>query len=159
MTTDTARPILLEPGAGRALWTMGLLMTVKADNESTGSVLSGMEVLLPPQIATPVHIHHREAEVNYVLEGSMGFRCGEEDIEAVPGAFIFLPRGVPHAFRTGDDGAKMLALTVPGGLERLYELVGRDADALQLPEDQPNIQGWIQHAGDFGLEIVAPPIA
>jgi hypothetical protein len=121
-------------------------------------MLSAVEVLLPPEIATPVHIHHREAEINYVLDGSMRFRCGDEELEAAPGAFIYLPRGVPHAFRSGSDGAKMLGLTMPGGLERLYGLVGREAEARRLPTDPPNVMGWIEHASDFGIEIVAPPI-
>ncbi len=158
MATDTT-PIMLGPAEGRALWTMGLLMTVKADNDTTDGLLSALEVLLPPATATPLHVHSREAEVNYILKGSMRFRCGDRETEAAAGAFIYLPRGVPHAFRSGAEGATMLALTLPGGLERLYEMVGREAESRQLPSDPPNIPGWIQHAASFGIEIVGPPIA
>ena len=134
-------------------------MTVKADAESTESQLSALEVQLPPGVATPVHIHHREAEINYVLAGSMRFRCGDRELEAGRGAFIYLPMGVPHAFRSGDQGATMLALTMPSGIERLYELVGREAEERRLPDDPPEVPGWLQHAPEFGIEVVAPPTA
>jgi cupin domain len=46
----------------------------------------------------PLHIHHREDEAFYLLDGAMQVVCGEDRWEAGPGSLVMLPRGVPHAF-------------------------------------------------------------
>ena len=56
-------------------------------------------VTQPPGIATPLHRHTREAEALLVLEGVIEYRAGEETYELTAGSFLYLPLGVPHAFR------------------------------------------------------------
>ncbi|MFN2582568.1 MAG: cupin domain-containing protein [Candidatus Dormibacteria bacterium] len=153
------RGFVRAPDEGMALWSMGMLMTVKASAADTDSVVSCIEVQLPPGAAPPLHVHHREAELNYLLDGTMRFQCGEDVYEAQPGAFVFVPRAVPHAFKAGPDGARMLAMTAPGGIERLYDAVGEPAAERRLPGTPPNVQGWLEHAGRFGIEIVGPPVS
>ena len=60
-------------------------------------------VTQPPGIATPLHRHTREAEAFYVLDRTITYRAGDELFELTEGSFIFLPRGVPHAFRIRGD--------------------------------------------------------
>jgi len=159
MTKNPDRAVLLDPDAGRHLWTMGMLMTVKASAGETGDACSAMEVTFPPNVGPPLHIHRREAELNYVLRGRMKFRCGEDELDCEAGGFVFLPKDMPHAFKSGPDGATMLAIALPGGIEGLYEEVGEPAIEPVLPTTPPNILGWLKHAASYGVEIVGPPLA
>lgn len=159
MSAAGQRGMIVPPRAGTALWSMGMLMTVKAGDADTESLFSVIEVQLPAGAAPPLHIHHREAELNYLLDGTMRFQCGDEVQEAVAGTFVYVPRGVPHAFKAGPGGARMLALTSPAGIEHLYEEVGEPAADLVVPDTPPNIPGWLQNAGRFGIEVIGPPLS
>ena len=46
----------------------------------------------------PVHLHHRDDEAWYVLEGALGFRRGEDELFAPAGSAVLVPAGVPHTF-------------------------------------------------------------
>jgi quercetin dioxygenase-like cupin family protein len=66
----------------------------------------------------PWHVHTREDEYFYVLEGKVVVWCGEDEFHAGPGSFVFLPRGIPHSWDVESEGkAKLLMMTVPGMLE------------------------------------------
>jgi oxalate decarboxylase/phosphoglucose isomerase-like protein (cupin superfamily) len=74
----------------------------------------------------PAHLHRREAEAWYVLEGELTFRFGDRTAVAPAGAFVFSPPGVAHSFgNAGERPARYLELFVPGGFEGL--LVERTA--------------------------------
>jgi quercetin dioxygenase-like cupin family protein len=158
MTKNPDRAVLLDPDAGRHLWTMGMLMTVKASADETGDACSAMEMTFPPNVGPPMHIHRREAELNYVLRGAMKFRCGDDELDCEAGGFVFLPKDMPHAFKSGPDGATMLAIALPGGIEGLYEKVGEVASEPVLPTAPPDIPGWLEHAASFGVEVTGPPL-
>jgi quercetin dioxygenase-like cupin family protein len=55
-----------------------------------------------------------------VLEGTVTGTCGDEAFEAAPGSFVFLPRGLAHAFRAADGEARLLLIAVPGGIEHYF---------------------------------------
>jgi hypothetical protein len=83
---------------------------------------------------TSLHRHQHEAEAFYLLESAMTYRAGEETHELSEGFFIYLPRGIPHAFRIrGDRPARFLSLVVPGVPLGLYDEVGVPAAELRLP--------------------------
>ena len=52
----------------------------------------------PPRTIAPLHVHFEDDEAWYVLEGTLRFRIGGEEIEAGPGAAVFAPSGVPHTY-------------------------------------------------------------
>lgn len=119
----------------------------------------------PPGVATPLHRHHHEAEAFYLLDGAMTYLAGETTYELSAGWFMYLPRGLPHAFRIrGDRPAQFLALTVPGGLLNLYDEVGVPATALRLPRDDEGrpiaeeIVRWNEVGPRYGLEVIGPPL-
>jgi hypothetical protein len=121
-------------------------------------------VTQPPGIATPLHRHTREAEALFLLEGRMDYRAGDDLFELDEGAFLYLPAGLPHAFRIrGDRPARFLALTTPGGLMGLYDEVGVPAREMRLPggDGRPmaeEIARWNEVGPRYGLEVVGPPI-
>lgn len=150
--------VVRDADEGLALWTMGLLMTIRVGSAQTDGRLAAMEMLMPPDAAPPLHIHHNEDELNYVLEGEITMQCGERVWECGPGSMVFLPRGVPHAFRPGRAGARMLGVVTPGGLENLYAAVGQPALERRIPGIAPNIAGWMGLAEQYGLELAGPPL-
>ena len=156
--------VVREPGSGRGTWAMGSLFEHLLESPP-GMGRPGVAVVTqPPGVATPLHTHTREAEAFYMLDGRMDYRAGDETYQLVAGSFIYLPVGLPHAFRIrGDEPARFLAIVSPGGLLHLYDEVGIPAAEMRLPGDdgQPlevEIPKWLEVSPRYGLDVVGPPI-
>jgi mannose-6-phosphate isomerase-like protein (cupin superfamily) len=149
------------PGEGEAVWFTQNRMTLKATAESTGGAFGLVEAVAPAGSSPPLHVHHREDESFWVLEGSFSVRCGDRTFSAGPGSFIFLPRGVPHTFVVeGNAPARLLSLCTPGGFEQYFVAAGRPAENDGLPPQGPPDVGLLRRVGEaFGVEIVGPPLA
>src|SRR5215210_5198797 len=122
-----ARAFGLEEGEGNARWWGGGLFTIKATGEETGGLYSIVEVLEPQGAQAPLHLHRKEDEAFYVLEGQMTFRIGEETITARPGSFLFGPKDVPHTYSVDSGPARLLFLLSPAGFEGLVEAISKPA--------------------------------
>ena len=89
----------------------------------------------------------------------MTYQAGDELVDLEPGGFIYLPQGLPHAFRTtGTEPVRYLALTLPGGVMGLYDEVGTPAPERRLPDAGVNgddVARWLAAAPRYGLQIVA----
>jgi quercetin dioxygenase-like cupin family protein len=161
---DQLSVVMREPGSGRGTWAMGSLFEHLLEAPESGGELGVAIVTQPPGIATPLHRHTKESEAFYLLEGRMDYRAGDEDYELYAGCFIYLPKGLPHAFRIrGDSPARILALTAPGGLLHLYDEVGLPATEMRLPgkdglTPEVEIPKWVEVGPRYGLEVVGPPI-
>ena len=164
--SDEATVVMRGPqDAHHATWAMGSLFEHLLLPEESGGRLGVATVTQPPGIATPLHRHTQEAEAFFVLAGEMTYRAGEELFELTPGCFIYLPKGIPHAFRVhGDVPVRYLALTEPGHLLGLYDEVGVPATALRVPGEgegrsmEEEIARWNEVGPRYGLEVVGPPI-
>ena len=156
----TARAVVLGPGEGTPIWFLGNLMMVKATAQSTNGAYGLLESLIPAGASPPLHVHHREDEAFWVLEGTLTIRCGAESFEAKAGSYVFLPRGVPHTFRVdGDAPARMLTLLTPGGGEAFFIEGGRPAEQPTLPpQGAPDLARLERVAHQFGSEFVGPPL-
>ena len=117
---------------GQQRWFFGMLAEVKASSADTGGQYALLEMTAPPGLQTPLHVHYREDEGFYVLEGSVTIRVGDETVELAAGQHAYGPRDVPHTFTIGPDGAKMLWVLVPGGFEDFIEDVS-------VPALQPTV--------------------
>jgi quercetin dioxygenase-like cupin family protein len=143
---------------------MGSLFEMLATTADTGAPLDVALVTQPPGVATPLHVHTRESEAFYVLDGTLTYQAGDDLHHLAAGWFIHLPVGVPHAFRiTGDAPARILALTLPGGLMDLYAQVGIPATERRLPgpDGQPmatEIARWNDLGPRYGLRVIATPL-
>jgi mannose-6-phosphate isomerase-like protein (cupin superfamily) len=120
-------PHAVEPDAGERLVVGEVTILVRASAETTGGSFSLFEEV-PPLLDTPAHVHEREDELFYVLEGEHVFRVGDRDFPAGPGGIVFAPRGIPHAQRRKVPGqGRLLILTAPAGLEGFFrELAAAD---------------------------------
>ena len=154
--------VFCEPGTARSTWAMAGLFEhlLEGDQERLGVAL----VTQPPGVATPLHRHTREAEAFFMLEGHVQYRAGDEVFELRPESFIYLPAGLPHAFRIrGDAPARFLAIVEPGQLLHLYDEVGIPAAERRLPGEDglgPDVEipKWREIAPRYGLEVVGPPL-
>lgn len=160
MSSSEIAAFVAAEGAGEATWFLGNRMSVKADAASTGGAFGLVESWIPAGSSPPLHVHDREDESFWVLEGQVRFRCDEEDIEAGPGSFVFLPRGIPHTFVVeGDATAHILTLLTPGGGERFFVDGGRIPEGPGLPPPgPPDIEKLQRVAPEFGMRIIGPPL-
>ena len=109
---------LVPPGAGRHLWVTDERITFKAAGADTGGAYALTESLVPPHGGPPPHVHHREDEAFWVLEGELAVVVGERHFTAGAGSFVHLPKGILHAYQNvGPGPARFLTLMVPAGLE------------------------------------------
>jgi quercetin dioxygenase-like cupin family protein len=106
---------------------------IKADAAHTGGRYTLVELTAPPGYVSPLHVHHREDEAFWVLEGSTRFEVGDELVDAAPGTYLVAPRDTPHRWAAGPEGARLLFLFTPGGFEQLIAATGVPARALTVP--------------------------
>jgi mannose-6-phosphate isomerase-like protein (cupin superfamily) len=92
--------------------------------------------LAPRALAAPLHLHTREDEYSYVLEGRMGALLGDEVVYAEAGDLVYKPRNQWHTFwNAGDEPARILEIISPAGFERFFaELVDLGGVANADPE-------------------------
>jgi quercetin dioxygenase-like cupin family protein len=93
-----------------------------AAGETTGGAFTLLEITARPGYPfPPAHVHEREDELSYVIEGALETTIGDETTVAHAGESIFQPRGIPHMWGiAGDEQVRFLALLVPGGLEGYF---------------------------------------
>ena len=100
--------------------------------ETTGGAVSAVLGHLDPGAGPPDHVHFKQDEMFYVLEGTFEFAIGDQIATAGPGTLIFVPRTVVHRFRNvGTTRARLLEWSLPGGLDHYFsgisDLAARDA--------------------------------
>jgi quercetin dioxygenase-like cupin family protein len=144
-------------GAGERVWIVGDTMTFKATAESTGGSLTLVENLTAPGGGPPPHIHTREDEFFYVLDGTFEVRIGDEVHALAPGGFAFVPRGTVHNFRnTAGTPSRILVGFTPGGIDGFFRESGRPAvdDGPAPSLDADEIARTTVAAWKYGLQAV-----
>jgi quercetin dioxygenase-like cupin family protein len=123
--SERVEPFLLSPGKGRTgrpLHVLGDMVTIKVSSEDVGGRYCVVEIQSPPGGGTPMHVHHREYENFYVLEGEFTVHVGGHVHRAAAGSFLFAPREIPHRYEnTGQSTGRLLVMAEPGGLDRMFE--------------------------------------
>src|ERR687893_2971495 len=98
-TEQVSRGYSLAAGDGERIWIVGDTMTLKATGETTGGSLMVLENVTAPGGGPPPHVHTREDEFWYVVDGTFEIRIDDEVHTLGPGGFAFAPRGTVHNFR------------------------------------------------------------
>src|SRR6516164_8633752 len=144
----------------RSVWYSGQLMTFLATAEDTQGKFALIEAVARKGNVPPPHIHHREEETFYVMEGEMTFSVGGQTIKATPGTMVCLPRDVPHSFVIDSEQGRALILLTPAGLEGWFKEFSVPAPAMTLPRQAEvpysEIQRMIEVSPRYGLEFVLP---
>lgn len=154
------RGFVLPAGDGDRSWFLDTRMTVKAGGRHTGGAFTFLEWAAPAGFGPPRHVHNREDEAFYLLEGQLLVECGDDRWTAGPDSFIFLPYGIPHAFIVSEGPARGLQITSPAGFEDFIDELGRPAEHGGLPEPSPPDVALMVEAGQrHGTPVVGPPLA
>jgi quercetin dioxygenase-like cupin family protein len=144
----------------RSVWYSGSLMTFLATGEETQGQFALIEAVARRGNVPPPHIHHREDEIFYVLEGEIVVSVGDRTIKGTAGTMVFLPRDLPHSFTIESEQSRMLILLAPAGLEEWFKEFSVPAPAMTLPPpDEPpygEVQRMLEAAPRYGIEFVLP---
>jgi quercetin dioxygenase-like cupin family protein len=143
----------------RSVWYSGWLLTFLATGEDTRGQFALMEQVARKGNVPPRHIHHREDETFYVVEGEMTFLVGDETIKATPGTMVFAPRDVAHSFTIDSEQVRILVMVAPAGAEGFFKECSVPAPSMTLPPAETpysEIQKMMALAPAYGFEFVAP---
>lgn len=105
----------------------------------------------------PLHVHHREDEGFYVLEGEVTFYVGDETHEAGPGSFVMGPKDVPHRYEVKTPKARLLMLFSPAGFEGFIRATSTPATSLEPPEPgatEVDFDKVMEAAAAYGSEVL-----
>ena len=154
------QPTLRNPTEGRTIAVTGDVYRFLATAEDTDGRYAQWEAIVPPGGGPPPHVHSRENEGFYILEGKITFRIGEEKVVATAGMFANMPVGVPHSFKNeGETTARMLLTVAPAGLEGMFFEIGAAVEqgaTTAPPPSREEIEKLFKLAPSYGIEILAP---
>ena len=150
METTVARTKVVGPEDGVEGFLGSIGVRFMIDGSEAGERFSLVEHPMSPRsLAAPLHLHTREDEYSFVLQGRMGALLGDEVVVAGPGDLVFKPRNQWHTFwNAGDEPCRILEIISPAGFERFFrELVDMGGVAEADPET------FAQLRERYGLEM------
>jgi len=162
--TETAAKLLAfskgRQSLERSVWYSGWLLTFLATGEETRGQFALMEQRASKGNVPPRHIHHREDETFYIVEGEMTFLVGDQTIKATPGTMVFAPRDIPHSFTIDSEQVRLIVMVTPAGAEKFFKECSVPAPSMTLPPPAEvpysEIQKMMALAPTYGFEFVAP---
>jgi mannose-6-phosphate isomerase-like protein (cupin superfamily) len=124
---------IIGPTDGKAGFLGSIGVRWMIDGEEAGGDFSLVEHPMPPRaLAAPLHLHTREDEYSFVIEGRMGALLGDEVVEAGPGDLVFKPRNQWHTFwNAGEEPCRILEIIAPAGFEHFFEELDAMGGALK----------------------------
>jgi len=107
-------PILAPPLAGNILGSVDASFVIAEWRDAGGP--AG-----PPRLIAPLHVHHRDDEAWYILEGTLRVQVGDKEVEASAGSGVFVPRGTPHTYWNPGPGPTRYLLIMTANIYRLIQ--------------------------------------
>lgn len=166
MSNESARrvsdvnPTINTPPQGRTVAVVGDVYRFLATGPETNGKYALWEALVPPDGGPPPHVHSREEEGFYVLDGEITFTVNGERIVATAGTFANMPVGTPHSFKNESDRpARMLISVAPAGLEEMFFECGvplAEGATTAPPPTKDEIEKLLAVAPKYGIEIKLP---
>ena len=157
-STATPEPAVVRRDEGEARWWFESLAVIRASAADTGGSMTIVEVTEPPGHEAPLHVHHREDEAFYILEGSATIHVGDDSFDVGTGDYAFGPRDIAHRYSVGPDGCRMLFICTPGGFENLVRGMSVPAESRTLPppsDEEPDWEHVAAVAEANGCELLA----
>jgi mannose-6-phosphate isomerase-like protein (cupin superfamily) len=153
-------PTLKQLDEGRTIGVVGDTYRFLAVGEDTDGRYATWEAIVPPGGGPPPHIHSREEESFFVLEGAITIRVNEQRFVAEAGTFANMPVGSLHSFKNeSSKPARMLISVAPAGLEKMFFEVGQPVVAGRTPPlpTKEEIEKLLAVAARYGIEFRLPP--
>jgi mannose-6-phosphate isomerase-like protein (cupin superfamily) len=126
MATSEVR--FLETGSGDKTIITGFEAVFKTKKDLTGDLEDYFVLTVPPGAGAPLHVHHKNDETLHVIEGTFTFQIEEKVMNAPNGAFVYIPRGVPHKFtNTGASSGRMVGTFTPAGTFDFFDALTKIA--------------------------------
>ena len=146
---------------GLSQWENGNLTTNLAEKKDTNGAFLLVEAMLAPGTEPPPHVHTREDELFYVLEGEFDVYVGERAFNVKAGECVFMPRFTPHAFVIRSPRLRVLALFTPAGLEEAFRGMSAPAQRLELPigavtYSTGDLKQTAQRLSEYGARFLTP---
>jgi quercetin dioxygenase-like cupin family protein len=156
----TRSPTLNKPSDGRTIAVVGDVYRFLATGEDTNGKYALWEAIVPPGGGPPPHVHSREEEGFYILDGEITFTIDGKPVIATSGMFANMPVGTPHSFKNESGRpAKMLISVAPAGLEKMFFEVGvpvPQGATTASPPTKEEIEKLLAIAPRYGIEIRLP---
>ncbi|AMV26659.1 Quercetin 2,3-dioxygenase [Gemmata sp. SH-PL17] len=153
-------PTIRSAAQGRTIAVVGDIYRFLATGSETGGKYALWEALVPPGGGPPPHVHSREEEGFYVLEGQIALTVGDEKHVVMAGMFANVSPGTPHAFKNESDRpARMLISVAPAGLEEMFFEVGAPLaeGATTVPPPAPDEIDRLKAAAPrYGIKLLLP---
>ncbi|MBK8517109.1 MAG: cupin domain-containing protein [Saprospiraceae bacterium] len=150
MQTSKSIALVVASGQGKKLNVLGHSVSVKLAKHETQGNHYVFELITPPGMGIPKHVHDREDELIYVVEGEFRITLGDENFNAGAGDEVYFPKHIPHAFQNvGSKSGKTLWTVVPGGnFEEFFEQLSA------LPMGEPDLAHVAKIFADYGMTIL-----
>lgn len=141
----------------KLLWAGGTVFDVVLGGAETAGALALLDQVAAGGDATPMHVHHTDAEVFYVLDGSVTAWAGDDVVELSTGSAVYLPPRLKHAIHVTSDTARILTLTAPAGFAEFVREAGVPLEGEQPATWEFDVGRIMAAAPKHGIEIVGPP--
>jgi len=149
---------VIKPHDRRVIETSGDICSFLAIGEETDKAYGLMESIISPGGGPPPHVQHRNEEGFYLLEGELVFTVDGQELHAVEGDFVNIPKGVVHGFKNQTDKRARILVVMSPSVEEYYLLaVGHkiaDVNAPLPPTTEEDVQKYLTTAPEFGIEYV-----
>jgi quercetin dioxygenase-like cupin family protein len=154
------KPTVRIPPQGRTVAVVGDVYRFLATGEDTDGKYALWEAVVPPGGGPPPHVHSKEEEGFYVLEGETTFTVNGERVVATAGTFANMPVGTLHSFKNeSSKPTRMLISVAPAGLEQMFFEFGvplAEGATAALPPTKEEIEKLLAVAPKYGIEIRLP---
>ena len=158
LTSVFSNPVVVTAGAGRELWVGDSKYILIVEGDATNGQFALCDLNVTPGTGTPLHIHHTEDEMFYVLDGELSITADGHKSLARPGTFAYVPRGTVHRWQNESAGmVRFLCGVTPAGFEQFFVAIGTPVDSANPtppavgPEFYENIA---RLAPEFNMEVV-----
>jgi quercetin dioxygenase-like cupin family protein len=120
MESDNPQPVFVPPHSGKKLEFPSV--THKLTGQQTGGAYYLFESVIEPGSGNRLHVHRREDEVAYVLEGALEVRLADQTVVVEAGSVAHLPKNIPHALRNPrETTSRYLFMAIPAGLDQWFD--------------------------------------
>jgi quercetin dioxygenase-like cupin family protein len=154
MSSESKQATIMDAGKGRKLNVLGHVVNVMLASADTQGDCYIFEAITPAGGVVPPHVHEREDEYGYIVEGVYEFFLNGRTYEAKTGAVLHFPRCIPHGFRNiGPTPGKTIWISTPGAnVDPFFDELGA------LPADAPpDMEKVVGIFAKYDMQVFPPP--